>query len=434
MLRIVTQQAEAQAELRRIRDRTRDEHLVHQQATVREVLQTVRRQGDAALLRYAAEFEQQSLEPSELQVSGLELEAAYQQISKSLLNSIQLARHQMERFHRQRVPHSWVQFGDRDVVLGKRYQPVEGAGLYIPGGWAPYPSLVLMCAIPAQVAGVRRIVMVSPPRAGKTIHPAVLVAAQEAGVHEIYRVGGPQAIAALAYGTATIPPVDMIAGPGDIYVTLAKKLVHGIVGVDALAGPSEMMIIADGGSRSQTIAADLLAQAEYSPMAAAILLTPDASLANQVAAAVGQQLVNHPRRTLTEKAIAHYGLVVQVDSLETAVDLVNGFAPGQVSLAVADPWSLLGSIRHAGSILMGYDTPEAVAGFLAGPSAILPPAWGPRYASALGVETFLKQSQVIQYSPAALRQVAGAIDFLATLGELPCHAEAVRLRLQNPED
>ena len=245
MLRIITQQAEAQAELQRICERTHSDQVVHKEATVREVLQTVKRQGDRALLHYTAEFDRQTLAAEDLRVSGSELDAAYQQISKELLDAIQLACRNVEAFHRQRIPKSWVQFEADEVVLGRRYLPVDRAGLYVPGGQAAYPSTVLMCGIPAKVAGVSRIAMTTPPGANGKINPAVLVAAQEAGVQEIYRVGGAQAIAALTYGTETIPNVDVIVGPGNIYVTLAKKLVYGTVGIDSLAGPSEVLVIAE---------------------------------------------------------------------------------------------------------------------------------------------------------------------------------------------
>ena len=431
MLRIITQQAEAQTELRRICDRTHDDGVVHKEATVREVLQTVKRQGDRALLHYTAEFDQQILTVDDLRVSGSELDAAYQQISKELLDAIQLAHQRIEAFHRQRIPKSWVQFGDDGVVLGKRYTPVDRAGLYVPGGRAAYPSTVLMSAVPAKVAGVARIVMVTPPGPEKKINPAVLVAAQEAGVQEIYRVGGSQAIVALAYGTETIPKVDAIAGPGNIYVTLAKKLVYGTVGIDSLAGPSEVLVIADRTANPVYVAADLLAQAEHDPMAAAILLTTDTDLAWKVHGEVERQLQDHPRRTLTEKAIAHYGLIVVVDSLETAAALSNQFAPEHLELEVADPWPLLDKIRHAGAIFLGKSTPEAVGDYLAGPNHTLPTSGSARYASALGVETFMKHSSLIQYSPTALQKVAGAIDVLATAEGLPSHAESVRLRTQS---
>jgi histidinol dehydrogenase len=433
MLRIITQQADVRAELQRICDRTHDEQVLHKEATVREVLQAVKRQGDKAVLHYTAEFDKQTLKPEELRVTGSELDAAYQQVSKELMEAIRLASRQIEAFHRQRVPKSWVQFGDDEVVLGKRYTPVDRAGLYVPGGRAAYPSTVLMNAIPAKVACVPHVVMVTPPGAGKAINPAVLVAAQEAGVQEIYRVGGAQAIAALAYGTETIPKVNVITGPGNIYVTLAKKLVYGTVGIDSLAGPSEVLIIADETANPVHVAADLLAQAEHDPMAAAILLTTDAGLAKNVQVAVERQLVDHPRRIDTEKAIAHYGLIVIVESLEAAAELSNEFAPEHLELEVKDPWAIIPHIRHAGAIFLGYSTPEAVGDYLAGPNHTLPTSGAARYASALGVETFLKHSSIIQYSQTALQKVAGAIDALATAEGLPSHADSVRRRIQQEE-
>ncbi|MBI4779990.1 MAG: histidinol dehydrogenase [Oscillatoriophycideae cyanobacterium NC_groundwater_1537_Pr4_S-0.65um_50_18] len=434
MLRIITQRSEALTELRRICDRTHDDQVVHKEATVREVLQAVKRQGDRAVLHYTEEYDQLTLKPEELRVTGVELEAAYQQISKDLLDAIQLACRQVEAFHRQRVPKSWVHFGDNEVVLGKRYTPVDRAGLYIPGGRAAYPSTVIMNAIPARVAKVPHIVITTPPSPDKTVNPAVLVAAQEAGVQEIYRVGGAQAIAALAYGTETIPKVDVITGPGNVYVTLAKKLVYGTVGIDSLAGPSEVLIIADGQANPAHVAVDMLAQAEHDPMAAAILLTTDANLAAQVVTEVKRRLVNHERKLLTEKAIAHYGLVVVVDSLDTAAELSNEFAPEHLELEVADPWSLLEKIRHAGAIFLGNSTPEAVGDYLAGPNHTLPTSGSARYASALSVETFMKHSSLIQYSQTALEQMAKAIDTLATAEGLPSHADSVKLRVQDRLD
>ncbi|MDF5731635.1 MAG: histidinol dehydrogenase [Rhizonema sp. PD38] len=430
MLRIITQQADVRPELQRICDRTNDEQMLHKEATVREVLLAVKRQGDKAVLHYTTEFDKLSLNAVDLRVTGAELDAAYQQVSKELLEAIRLAHRQIEAFHRQRVPKNWVHFGDDDVVLGKRYTPVDRAGIYVPGGRASYPSTVLMNAIPATIAGVPRVVMVTPPGKDKSINPAVLVAAQEAGLQEIYRVGGAQAIAALAYGTETIPKVNVITGPGNIYVTLAKKLVYGTVGIDSLAGPSEVLIIADETANPVYIAADMLAQAENDPMAAAILLTTHAGLAMNVQVAVQRQLIDHPRRTLTEKAIAHYGLIVIVESLEAAAALSNEFAPEHLELEVEDPWELLPKIRHAGAIFLGYSTPEAVGDYLAGPNHILPTSGAARYASPLGVETFLKYSSIIQYSQTALEKMADAIDVLATVEGLPSHADSVRRRVQ----
>ncbi|GAB4230594.1 MAG: histidinol dehydrogenase [Stanieria sp.] len=429
MLRIITQQTEAQTELKRIGDRTFDDDMQPKEELVRQIITEVKNQGDSALLAYTEKFDQQVLPLEKLKVSGSELDAAYQQISQDLLHAIQLACQKIEAFHRQRIPKSWVQFEDDEVVLGKRYTPVDRAGLYVPGGRAAYPSTVLMNAIPAKVAKVPKIVMVTPPGEDLKINPAVLVAAQEAGIEEIYRIGGAQAIAALAYGTETIPKVDVITGPGNIYVTLAKKMVYGKVGIDSLAGPSEVLIIADHQANPVYVAADLLAQAEHDPMAAAILLTTDATLAYKVQQEVSRQLENHPRKILTEKAIAHYGLIVVVDSLETAAELSNLFAPEHLELEVSQPWDLLEHIRHAGAIFLGSSTPEAVGDYLAGPNHTLPTSGAARYASALGVETFMKHSSLIQYSPVALKKMSSTIQILAQAEGLPSHADSVRFRM-----
>ncbi|WP_008319311.1 histidinol dehydrogenase [Leptolyngbya sp. PCC 6406] len=429
MLRIINQLNEAQAELQRICARTHDDQVFHKEATVREVLQAVKRKGDAAVLQYTADFDKLVLTAPDLKVRGSELDAAYQQVSKELIDAVRLAQKNIEAFHRQRVPRSWVTF-EGEGVLGKRYTPVDRAGIYVPGGRAAYPSTVLMNAIPAKVAGVPRIAMVTPPGPGGTINPAVLVAAQEAGITEIYRVGGAQAIAALAYGTETIPAVDVITGPGNIYVTLAKKQVFGTVGIDSLAGPSEVLVIADSTANPVYVAADLLAQAEHDPLAAAILITPDAALAQRVTEEVDRQLQDHPRQTLTEKAIAHYGVAIVVDSLATAVALSNEFAPEHLELEVAEPWELLDQIRHAGAIFLGHSTPEAVGDYLAGPNHTLPTSGAARYASALSTETFMKHSSLIQYSPALLGQVADAIAVLTKAEGLASHGASVELRTQ----
>jgi histidinol dehydrogenase len=428
MLRIITQRSEAQAELQRICDRTHDDQVLHKESTVREILQSVKRQGDKALLHYTAEFDGLELRAEALKVSGAEMDAAYQQVSKELLDAIQLAHNRIEAFHQLRKPKSWVNFAEDEVVLGKRYSPVDRAGLYVPGGRAAYPSTVLMNAVPAKVAGVPKIAMVTPPGADGQINSSVLVAAQEAGIQDIYRVGGAQAIAALAYGTETIPKVDVITGPGNIYVTLAKKLVYGTVGIDSLAGPSEVLIIADRSANPTYVAADLLAQAEHDPLAAAILITTDSILAEKVAAEVEEQLADHPRKTLTEKAIAHYGVIILVDTLEEAAELSNGFAPEHLELEVADPWELLQLIRHAGAIFLGTYTPEAVGDYLAGPNHTLPTSGTARFTSALGVETFIKHSSIIQYSSTALQKMGKAIETLADAEGLPSHRDSVRWR------
>ncbi|MEM8605267.1 MAG: histidinol dehydrogenase [Cyanobacteria bacterium P01_H01_bin.121] len=430
MLRIIHQLEDARAELRRICDRTHDEAILHKESKVREILQTVRRQGDEALITYTRQFDGVELTADELKVSGSELEAAYQYVSQDLIEAIRLACQQITAFHKQRIPKSWIHFEGDDIVLGKRYTPVDAAGLYVPGGRAAYPSTVLMNAVPAIVAQVPRIVMTTPPLADKRVNAAVLVAAQEAGVQEIYRLGGAQAVGALAYGTATVPNVDVITGPGNIYVTLAKKLVYGTVGIDSLAGPSEVLVIADDSANPVHLAADLLAQAEHDPMAAAILITTDTAIAEQTSYYVKEQLQDHPRKIDTEKAIAHFGIAIVVDTLETAVHLSNLFAPEHLELEVEEPWGLLNQIRHAGAIFLGHSTPEAVGDYIAGPNHTLPTSGAARYASALGVETFLKHSSLLQYSPKALHNVAQAVDTLATAEGLFSHAQSIRLRMQ----
>jgi len=269
---------------------------------------------------------------------------------------------------------------------------------------------------------------VTPPGPEGKVNSAVLVAAQEAGIEEIYRVGGAHAIAALAYGTESLPNVDVITGPGNVYVTLAKKMVYGTVGIDSLAGPSEVLIIADQQANPVYVAADLLAQAEHDPMAAAILLTTDESLAQKVQQQVEKQLEGHPRRTLTEKAIAHHGIIAVVESLTKAVELSNLFAPEHLELEVEDPWELLQLIRHAGAIFMGHATPEAVGDYLAGPNHTLPTSGAARFSSALGVETFMKHSSLIEYSHTGLDQVSQAIQTLAETEGLYSHSESIRLR------
>jgi histidinol dehydrogenase len=432
MLRIITQQ-DVKAELQRISSRTRDEQVLHKEATVSEVLQAVKRQGDKAVLYYTAEFDHQILKSEELRISPSEMDAAYQQVPAELIQAVQLACRQIESFHRQRVPKNWVHFGDDEIVLGKRYTPIERVGLYVPRSRASYISTILMNAIPAKVAGVPSIAMVTPPRAGK-INPGLLVAAQEAGIKEIYRVGGAQAIASLAYGTETVPKVNLIAGSGNIYVTLAKKLVYGDVGIDTLANTSEVLIIADNTANAVHIAADMLAQAEHEPMGAAILMTTNTTLAKNVQAAIERQLVNHPRRLDTEKAIAHNGLIIIVESLEAAAEFSNEFAPEHLELAVADPWAVLPLIRHAGAIFLGHSTPKAIGDYLAGANHILPASGAARYASSLGVENFLKYSNLIQYSQTALENIASTIDILANAEGLTSHADSIRQRVQINRD
>ncbi len=427
MLRIITQLAEGQTELQRIRDRTYDGEIRSQEVAVRDLLESVKHRGNNALLEQAQTLKQSVTLP-QWRLSGSEMDAAYQQISRDLLEAIRLACQKLEAFHQQRLPKSWVQFADDEVVVGKRYTPVGRAALYVAGDRSGRLSRVLMQSIPAKVARVPQIILTTPGDNDGKIAPDILVAAQEAGVHEIYRLGGAGAIAAFAYGTQTIPKVDVIAGTGELEVTLAKKMVQGTVATDTPLESSDLVIIADRKASPTQVAADLLAQAEQDPTAAVLLFALDLSFAQAVQQKVADRLQQHSQGILTEKALAHYGLIVVVDSLTEAAELSNQFAPQYLMLAVADPWSLFEQIRHAGTVFLGYATPKAVGDYLGGSGTILSSAAMVRYASALGVETFLKPSSLIQYSPGALKKLSSTLQLLAQAEGFSTSAEAIRLR------
>ncbi len=419
MVRIIHQLAEAQQELDRIRSRHQDDQSIHREATVREIVQTVRRHGDSALLQYTIEYDCPHLTLDRLRVDGAELDVAYQQVEPGLLQAMQVAAEQITAFHNLHLPKSWVHFTSQGSTLGRQYRPVSCAGLYIPRGRMGYPSTVLMNAIPARVAGVPRLVLATPPNADGSIPPAVLVAAQMVGIQEIYRMGGAQAIAAFAYGTATVPQVNLIVGPGNAYVNLAKQLVADTVGIDGFAGAPELLIVADD-SASRTlreqatptlIAADLLAQAERDVLAAAILITTDRELAEKVQIEIVDRLASHSHALLIEKAIAHCGLIIVVEKIEQAIELSNRFAPAQLLLWVNDPWEISGRFDRAGTIFLGGQTPPS--SYLVGPVATLPTGGAARFSSGLGVETFMKYSNLVEYSPAALSRLESAIEELA---------------------
>jgi histidinol dehydrogenase len=425
MLRIVNQLAEVRAELSRIGDRLPEAEMRARESDIQEILTAVRQQGDRAFTATSDTARQQPL-----RLSGSDLDAAYQQISKELLDAIQLSCRKLEAFHRQRLPKSWVQFGDEGTVIGKRYRPLERVGIYVPGGEFPSISQVLLLSVPAKVARVPQVAIATPAGAAGKIHPALLVAAQEAGIEEIYRIEGAAAIAALAYGTKTIPKVEAIFGSGGLEVALAKRLVWGEVGIDSPLEASDLVLIADETAAAAEVAAQMLAQAEQDLLAAAILLTPDRPLAEAVQREVWQQLQEHPQRLLTEKAIAHYGLIAAVDCLETAIELANAFAPQMLALEVSDPWTALEKVRHAGTIFLGGAAPNAIGDYLGGLSPHLPGGGMARYAGAVGVEAFLKYSNLIEYSPTTLKELSRSLQILA---QAEGRLSSVRsLRLRNP--
>jgi histidinol dehydrogenase len=395
---------------------------------VDEILAAVRTRGDAALLEYAARFDGYRGDAAGLRVTEAEWRAAGR-VSEETRAALAYAAARIERFHKEAVPRSWRISDEHGSVLGQEVRPLARVGLYIPGGRAAYPSTVLMTAVPARVAGVPEIVLVTPPGPDGSLSPVVLAAARLGGVTEGYRVGGAQAIAALAYGTATIPRVDKIVGPGNLYVALAKQRVFGQVGIDMVAGPSEVVVVADGSASPAWVAADLLAQAEHDPQARAILITDSPPLADAVAAAVEAQLATLPRREIARAALAAHGALVLVTDLRQAVDLANLLAPEHLELQVADPERLLPDVRHAGAIFLGRFTPEVVGDYVAGPNHVLPTAGTARFSSPLGPEDFVKRSSVIEYSRRGLAAALPAMRALTRAEGLQAHGAAAEIRL-----
>ena len=401
---------------------------------VDEIVATVRDKGDAALLDFTERFDGVSLTARELAVTRGELAAAESAVGVTTMRALRYAAERIERFHREKPPRSWRMTDALGSRLGQEVRPLDRVAVYVPGGRAAYPSTVLMTVIPARVAGVKEIVLVSPPSADKSLPPAVLAAARVAGVTEAYRIGGAQAVAALAYGTETIRRVDKIVGPGNIYVALAKSRVFGDVGIDMIAGPSEVMVIADASADPEWVAADLLAQAEHDPMARAVLLTLSRTLVDAVAAAVERQLAVLPRREIAGAALRSQGALVLTRSLEEAVEVANLLAPEHLELQVADPDTLLAEVRNAGAVFLGRYTPEVVGDYVAGPNHVLPTGGTARFASALGTEDFVKRLSVIQYAPAGLRDAGPHVAELARVEGLDGHGAAAAMRIESGGD
>jgi histidinol dehydrogenase len=401
---------------------------------VEEIVAGVRDKGDAALLEFTERFDRVALTPGELAVTAGEMETAEGAVGAATMRALRYAADRIERFHRESAPHSWRMTDALGSRLGQEVRPLDRVAVYVPGGRAAYPSTVLMTAIPARVAGVKEIVLVSPPSPDKSLNPAVLAAARVAGVTEAYRIGGAQAVAALAYGTETIRRVDKIVGPGNIYVALAKGRVFGDVGIDMIAGPSEVMVVADASADPGWVAADLLAQAEHDPMARAVLLTPSRALIDAVAAAAERQLAALPRREIAEAALRAHGALVLTRSLEEAVEVANLLAPEHLELQVADPDALLAQVRNAGAVFLGRYTPEVVGDYVAGPNHVLPTGGTARFASALGTEDFVKRLSVIQYAPAGLRDAGPHVAELARVEGLDGHGAAAAIRIESTGD
>jgi histidinol dehydrogenase len=406
-----------------------------QNLAVRQIVADVKREGDAALLRYTEKLDKVSLDAGALRVTQAELEAAYDRVEPSFVAAISAAAANIRAFHARQKQNSWMDLQPDGSLLGQIVRPLGRVGVYVPGGKAAYPSSVLMNVIPAQVAGVPEIVMVTPPSTGgkEGIDPYILVTAAEAGVNEIYRVGGAQAIAALAYGTDTIAPVDKICGPGNIYVALAKREVYGIVDIDSIAGPSEIVVLADDSANPAYVAADLLSQAEHDEMASSILVTPSAAFAAACQAEVQRQLAELPRRDIAEASISDYGAIIIVDSIDEGIAVVNRLAPEHFELIVEDPLFYLGKVENAGAIFLGPYSSEPVGDYFAGPNHIIPTNGTARFSSPVDVDDFIKKSSLIYYSKEALLANGEIIMELARREGLEGHARAIEIRLGGDE-
>jgi histidinol dehydrogenase len=415
------------AKLARIRERSvvLDAELMSQ---VESIIDEVRRRGDAALIDYAARFDGCVMQASELRIGADELGRIAANADASVVEALGEAISHVRRCHEYELQESWEIETEDGVRLGQRITPIERVGLYVPGGTASYPSSVVMNVVPAQVAGVKRIVIATPPRSLRE-NPAVAAALWQLGVSEVYAVGGAQAIAALAYGTETVPPVDKITGPGNRYVAAAKKLVFGTVGIDSIAGPSEIAIIADDTARADFVAADLLAQAEHAEDACAVLLTTSTQLANDVATEVLRQAESLPRRAIVEKSLAQYGAIMLVNDLDEACAIVNQLAPEHLELVTRADEAIAANILHAGAIFFGPYTPEVIGDYFAGPNHVLPTAGAARFSSALSVYDFVKRTSLLRYSREALRHAAEKILTLANAEGLDAHARSAAIRL-----
>jgi histidinol dehydrogenase len=397
---------------------------------VGRIIDAVRDKGDKALLSYTEKLDGARL--GSLEVTRSEISAAYEKTDKELVPALELAANRINEFHsacKQRLEFGFLSHG-----LGRQVRPLDRVGIYVPGGTAAYPSTVLMTAVPARVAGVKEIIVVTPPQEDGTIPPATLVAADIAKVSRIFKIGGAQAIAALAFGTESVPKVNKICGPGNVFVVMAKKMVYGIVDIESLPGPSEVVVLADETANASFCAADLIAQAEHDPLASAILITTSSELANSVDNEIKLQLTKLERQTIAEEAIRSRGMIVVVDSLDEAIDLVNSYAPEHVSLMVRNADTHVQEIRNAGCIFVGSSSPVALGDYVAGPSHVLPTGGSAHFSSPLGVEDFLKVTNIVALDETDSKELGQAAIAIAEAEGLEGHAQAIRVRLQTTEE
>jgi histidinol dehydrogenase len=398
--------------------------------TVLAIIADVRQRGDEAVLELTRRFDRlEAATVAELEVTPDEIEAAFSKVDEADVAALILAVERVTCFHEKQKQQTWISTEEPDIMLGQKVTPLARVGIYVPGGKASYPSSVIMNAVPAKVAGVGEIVMVAPTPGGQ-INPHVLVAARLAGVDRIFRIGGAQAVAALAYGTETIPKVDKITGPGNIYVATAKKLVFGQVGIDMIAGPSEILVISDGSGNPAHIAADLLSQAEHDELASSILITTDRAFGERVAAEVESQLTQLSRETIARASWDKYGAVIVAADLDEVIAFSNRIAPEHLELAVRDPFAILSRITNAGAIFMGHWTPEAAGDYLAGPNHTLPTGGTARFFSPLSVDDFVKKSSIVYFSEGGLKRLGSDIVRIAGMEGLEAHAKSVSKRME----
>ena len=394
---------------------------------VDRIVGDVRRDGDEAVIKYTKLIDRTEFTPEEFVVTEAEYEAAYQEADPAVVESLRKAAENVRRYHQEQKPNSWMTYRDKGSILGQSVIPLDRVGIYVPGGTAAYPSSVIMNAMPAVVAGVKEIIMMVPPKNGK-INPYVLVAAKEAGVSKIFKIGGAQAIAAMAFGTETIPRVDKITGPGNIFVTLAKKAVYGHCDIDMLAGPSEILIVADKTADPAYTAADMLSQAEHDMLASSIVITDSPELAEKVAVEAEKQLKVLPREEITRASLDRNGMIIITEDIMQAVELANVSAPEHMEILTEQPFQLLPYIRHAGAVFLGAYSPEPLGDYFAGPNHVLPTGGTARYYSVLNVETFMKRTSIISYTQEQLDAVSDDVIRLAEAEGLQAHANAVKLR------
>lgn len=398
--------------------------------SVSEILDRVRAEGDFALREYTKRFDGVQINTADLQVSSEEIEQAYSRVSDDFLSALKQAKDRIEYFHRPQKQGSWFEAERDGSVMGLMRTPLDSVGIYVPGGTALYPSSVLMSAIPAKLAGVTNISICTPPGSGGEVAPGVLVAAHMVGVDSVYRVGGAQAIAAMTFGTETVRQVDKIVGPGNIYVTLAKKLVYGSVDIDMLAGPSEVLVIADDTARADYVAADLLSQAEHDPLAGCVLISTCRRLLQEVQLELTRQLSKLERKDIAESALRNGGALVWAEEIDSALDMANLYAPEHLEIMTRDPFSLIGQVRNAGAVFLGGNSPEAMGDYVAGSNHVLPTGGTARFASGLGVASFMKTTSLTMLSRVGFERLSQSALTLAQVESLSAHAEAVKIRLR----